>query len=832
MRRHALGLRSALLSLLALVLLSSAAAARPDRVWIAWLDGRSLEDAMSTKAAVLDRFPDAVVLGDEASANLLRTRGWRVDPPVKLPEGGEVTLLRDDHGSGGATASELAAVGARLLWSGGANRIVASPEALPESEALIAHHRKALRTVPIVARPLADTPPAALATDFSDSIQAMVNQVSGATMMERIRDLAGSRSVLVGGAPVTFTTRATPTTQCDQAEQFVFERLQAMGFTDVQYDPYSFASTTARNVVATLPGAVRPQRVVLLGAHLDSTSPTSATLAPGANDNASGVAGMLVIADILRRYSFENTIRFVAFTGEEQGLHGSQHYANAALARGDSIVGVVIFDMIAWKAGLNQIDIEGETAWLPIMNVMRDACARYTGVGTTLVLNSWGSDHVPFQDVGYPAFLAIESDYPTFPCYHQTCDTTGWNQAAFGADVMRGALATLAHLAVPHEATFAISHTPLGNTANTVGPYDVSVTFSLVAPLQSDSLRLHWSNGGSWNVAPLVPGAPPGSYHAAIPGQPATTRVRYWIEAVDSAGTRRTSPSSAPVAVHTFWVGSTEVLFAEGFEGGATGWTHGGANDDWQFAPPQGRTGDPTTAWAGAAVAGTDLTGLGTDLGKYENNSDTWLESPAVDCSDAGQMRLSFARWLNVERSNNRAWDYALVQVNGTTIWENSPSVNHVESLWSTQDFDISALADGQPSVRVRFTLHSDGSVNFGGWNLDEVKLVGYRAHETTDAPPFEPLPVVRLHPVTPNPASTGCDVAFELATSGEAALDIYDVRGRHVRALAAGRLTAGTHRRFWDGRAASGAALDAGVYFVRLTSGAARQTRKIALLR
>lgn len=832
MRRLAVRAAFALFALIAFVAVAVPASARPSRIWVAWLDGRSLEDALATKATVLDRFPDALVLGDEFSATTLRDLGWRVEAPVALPPGGEVTLLRDDHGTGGATASDLQAVGATLLWSGGLNRISASPGVLPESKALLAHHRKALRMSPLAIRKPAETPVSALATVFSDSIQAMVDRVSGATMMDHIRDLAGSRSVLVGGSPVTFNTRATPTAKCDQAEQFVFERLQAMGFADVQYDPYTFSTTSARNVVATLPGAVNPQRVVLLGAHLDSTSPDAATVAPGANDNASGVAGMLVIADILRRYSFENTIRFVAFTGEEQGLYGSRHYANAALARGDSIVGVVIFDMIAWKAGLHQIDIEGETAWLPIMNVMRDACARYTGVGTTMVLNSWGSDHVPFQDVGYPAFLAIESDYPTYPCYHQTCDTTGWNQAALGADVMKGALATLAHLAVPHEATFAMSHTPLPNTTNATGPYDVSATFSLVAPLLPDSLRLHWSNGGPWNVVPLLPGAPAGSYHAAIPGQSPVKRVQYWIEAVDSTGARRTSPSTAPGAVHTFWVGAPEVLFSEGFESGAGGWTHGGANDDWQFAPPQGRTGDPTLAYAGTGVAGTDLTGLGTDLGKYENGSDTWLESPAIDCSAAGQVRLSFARWLNVERSNNRAWDYALVQVNGTTIWENSPSVNHVESLWSAQDFDLSALADGQPSVKIRFTLHSDGSVNFGGWNLDDVKLTGYRAHETADAPPAAARGSVRLHAPTPNPTTSGCDVAFELATAGQVALDVFDVRGRHVRTIASGRFAGGEHRRAWDGRSANGAPLGAGVYFVRLTAGGVTQSRKLALLR
>lgn len=813
--------------------LVNSAAAAPSELWVAWLDGRSIEDAAAIKAQILDRFPDAVIVMDATSAEALRKAGWRVETPVSVPAGQVVTLLRDDHADthAGPGEAEFLAVGAKLLWSGGANRIVASPGTLPESESLLLHHRKALRSNPMPARARVEAPPMAAATDFSPALQAMVDQISGATLMDHIRDLAGSRSVLVGGSPVTFDTRATHTVKCDQAEQFVFERLQAMGFSDVQYDPYSFSSTSARNVVATLPGTVNPQRVVLLGAHLDSTSPISSTLAPGANDNASGVAGLMMIAQVLRQYSFENTIRFVAFTGEEQGLYGSQHYANAALARGDSIVGVVIFDMIAWHSALNQIDIEGETAWLPLMNVMRDACARYSGVGTTMVLNSWGSDHVPFQDVGYPAFLAIESEYPSYPCYHQTCDSTGWNQASFGADVCRGALATLAHLAVPHEAVFSLSHTPLANTTNTTGPYVVSANISQVAPLLPDSLLLHWSDGGPWNVTPLLPGGG-GTYQASIPGRPATTRVRYWISAMDSTGALRLSPSTAPASVHTFWVGAPEVLYAEGFESGAGGWTHGGTLDEWQFATPQGRTGDPTTAWAGTQVAGIDLTGLGSDLGKYENNSDSWLESPAVNCSDAGSVHLSFARWLNVERSNNLAWDYARVQVNGVTVWENSPSANHVEAVWAPQDLDISALADGQSSVKVRFTLHADGSINFGGWNLDEVKLIGYRAHETTGAPPRAGRGSVLLHAVTPNPAASASDVAFEMASPGEVWLAIYDIRGRRVRTLLREWRPTGHHSVRWDGRDGVGAPLDPGIYFVRLSSGPDVRSRKLALVR
>ena len=51
------------------------------------------------------------------------------------------------------------------------------------------------------------------------------------------------------------------------------------------------------------------------------------------------------------------------------------------------------------------------------MNVMKDACAQYTTLATNIVLGSWGSDHVPFQNAGYSAFLAIENEYPACNYY-------------------------------------------------------------------------------------------------------------------------------------------------------------------------------------------------------------------------------------------------------------------------------------------------------------------------------------------------------------------------------------------------------------------------------
>jgi hypothetical protein len=820
----------------AALILAWPAAAAPESVWVAWLDGHTVDEAIATGAVVLDRFPDAAIVADATSARRLEAAGYRVEAPIALPTGATVTLLRMRVSKIEALdPSRLASLGVTILWRGKENALLSSAGPLPEDAQLLAGRRAALRATPLrrAITPVegsdkSPSPNITLATDFAPVVQEMVDQVSGADYMQWIRNLSGA-PILVGGNPVSFTTRSTPTVGCDRAEQYVFEQLQALGYADVQYDPYTFSSTSARNVVATLPGTVHPERIVVLGGHLDSTSPQASTNAPGANDNASGIAGLLIAAQILKQYSFENTIKIVAFTGEEQGLFGSTHFANAASGAGQQITDAVIMDMIGWKNVLNQIDIEGETAWLPLMTVMADAVTRYTSIAAVMRFNSFGSDHVPFQDVGYPAFLAIETEYDDYPCYHQTCDTTGWNQPTFGAETIKAVVATVANQAVVRQ--FSISHTPLAGTENTTGPYDVVATIHQIAALDPDSLVLHWwANSGPENLVPLVATGNPGEYHAGIPGQSAGTLVHYWIQAGDVEARRAVHPAGAPGVSHQFLVASRTTLFSEGFESGAAGWTHGGIVDDWQIAAPAGLADDPAAAYAGSKVAGTDLTGLGANPGKYEGNANSWLESPPIDCSGATGVRLSFQRKLMVERSYGGAWDYARVQVNGTTVWE-SPSgpSNLIDLAWNLQEFDISSLADGQAAVRIRYTLKSDGSVSFGGWNIDEVALTGLTLTPVAVDPRGIESGAVRLA-VAPNPGPASV-LRFDLPVRADVSLAIYDMRGRLVRSLWRGPREAGHHELRWDGRGTDGAPSAAGMYFCRLTSGDVVRSCKLALV-
>ena len=146
----------------------------------------------------------------------------------------------------------------------------------------------------------------------------------------------------------------------------------------------------------------------------------------------------------------------------------------------------------------------------------------------------------------------------------------------------------------------------------------------------------------------------------------------------------------------------------------------------WAFGHPTGNGGlygnpDPTNGHTGTNVYGYNLNG------DYENNlPERHLTSNAIDCTDLNKVSVKFWRWLGVETST---YDHAAFKVstNGTTwntIWENSGEVT--DAAWSQKEYDISAIADGQSTLYLRWTMGTtDGSWQFCGWNIDDVEIWG-----------------------------------------------------------------------------------------------------------
>ncbi len=129
----------------------------------------------------------------------------------------------------------------------------------------------------------------------------------------------------------------------------------------VQADDFQVSNdgttTNQQNIVATLPGVGTHREVIVLAAHYDSRTigPNDGSgFAPGANDNASGVAVLLETARILSSRSWNQTIVFVAFAAEEQGRHGSIHYVNEQTLQGTSFDAMISNDIVGGRLGIPQ----------------------------------------------------------------------------------------------------------------------------------------------------------------------------------------------------------------------------------------------------------------------------------------------------------------------------------------------------------------------------------------------------------------------------------------------------------------------------------------------
>jgi hypothetical protein len=246
-----------------------------------------------------------------------------------------------------------------------------------------------------------------------------------------------------------FGTRRTNTPGCDTAETFVADHFQRQGLWSAVQEP---AAGRGRAVVGELKGTNFPDDIVIVCAHLDSTSPEPETLAPGADDDASGTAAVMEAARILARHPTDYTVRFIAFTGEEQGLYGSGGYAIAGRSANSRIVGVVNLDMIAYADRMPEdldVFVNSASEWMGY-RIAQDA-GEYAGlsVKTRVDPSMIYSDHASFWDNGYAALMAIEDEPLRNPHYHTTGDTLDTLNLDFCAQATRAALATTAILAQP-----------------------------------------------------------------------------------------------------------------------------------------------------------------------------------------------------------------------------------------------------------------------------------------------------------------------------------------------------------------------------------------------
>lgn len=335
--------------------------------------------------------------------------------------------------------------------------------------------------IPFFALPRISIPTALADVYPSDSVAALISTDS---LMAYIRKLESYR------------TRYLTTDSGRAARDWLVTKFQDWGYADADIQPfYAGGWGWQYNVRATKLGTAEPDKVIVIGGHYDSYSGDAQFRAPGADDDASGVAVTLELARIFRNIPLRKTIIFMPFGAEEMGLFGSSFAAEQFQLAGTNLEVMFNYDMVAYEPFTNWVLNLQAGRNAAYQQMMVAAAARLTDIQTAPAAVSQNSDHAPFNVRGYPIVFAIEGHFNT-PNYHTIHDSSTKLNPPFLTDVARMGAATTAIVA----------------DAPSITPID-----SIVDQGDGQSLQVFWSSCPPDYQFTVLVGTTPGVYTSQYP---------------------------------------------------------------------------------------------------------------------------------------------------------------------------------------------------------------------------------------------------------------------------------------------------------------------------
>ena len=299
-------------------------------------------------------------------------------------------------------------------------------------------------------------------TEVHPTIREMLNQVNQDSLRATVQHLQD------------YGHRLWNSENANAASDWIAGRMQALGL-EVEQQPF-YANTwlgsgeAAPNVIGIQRGTLYPDTYVVCGSHFDSFSWEAyyGGQAPGADDNATGVASVLESARIMTQYEFEYSIIYCAYGCEEMGLYGSEAYASRCQEQGMDIIGYFNNDMNGYLYG-DQIHID-----CIYPNSVEPIGTYYMNVGSVYYpelpirhvnFNEGDSDHTSFNNHGYMGIYPFE-DYQNYsPYIHTVNDLIGSSVTSFemSQQYCQMNIACLAEIANPLGETPQVFCNPVTN---------------------------------------------------------------------------------------------------------------------------------------------------------------------------------------------------------------------------------------------------------------------------------------------------------------------------------------------------------------------------------
>ena len=279
--------------------------------------------------------------------------------------------------------------------------------------------------------------------DQQTVVNPMLSQMQASNIVQTISDLSNN-----------YANRYYTTTAGASASDWLKNKWLTManGRTDVTVEQFTHSGWKQKSVIATIKGTDNGSEIVVLGGHLDSINQSGTgetTRAPGADDDASGVASLTEIyrTMLANNYKPRRTIKFMAYAAEEVGLRGSAEIANSFAAAGANVVGVMQLDMTNYKGAANDIYIFTDytdsaqntfvtnliKTYLPTLTVGTDRCGYAC------------SDHASWNAKGYATTMPFESSFSGDNKNIHTANDTLANSDSTGAHSLKFARMGLAY---------------------------------------------------------------------------------------------------------------------------------------------------------------------------------------------------------------------------------------------------------------------------------------------------------------------------------------------------------------------------------------------------
>jgi hypothetical protein len=239
----------------------------------------------------------------------------------------------------------------------------------------------------------------------------------------------------------SFYTRHTLAPNRNEVVNWIIDKFRSFGFSEVTTDSFLYNGVWCRNIIASLPSSFTKDGVLIAGAHYDSYSQP---IFPGADDNASGTAAVLEMARVSIQSGFKplNTIRFITFAAEEQGLLGSSDLAGKYKDSYQKVSLMVNLDMIASSTDSAKLAyIHSYSGYEAYQIMASDISEKYAGVKTLMNFDPGKSDSYSFYLQGYPALYFEESE--SYYRYHSPNDSVSYCNSAYASYVTKAAYATL-----------------------------------------------------------------------------------------------------------------------------------------------------------------------------------------------------------------------------------------------------------------------------------------------------------------------------------------------------------------------------------------------------